>query len=169
MPGAAEGQDLVAVGVHLGHAQRDFRSLRPGVDEDRLGQVARQPVAVQHVGQLGHDFRDHAAEEMKRLLAGPMDCLDDGRMVVADRGAHLAGGEIQVFPPATVLDDRAAGRGEQPRKDIAAVADQVITGCLFEGSRSSSSPVVRVPAWVRTVPRVHGAIREWQHSASFNQ
>ena len=82
-----------AAGPH-GHAQRDFVALGTGVHEDRLGHAGRHPVARHRRGQLRDGFRDHAAEKVEGGFSGAAHRVDDGRVVVADGGAHLARGEV---------------------------------------------------------------------------
>ena len=101
VPGSADRQDLVALGVHLGHAQGYFIAFGAGVDEDGLGQAGRHPVARQRGGQPRDHLGNHAAEQVEGVLARQPDRLDDGRVVVADGGAHLAGGEIQDLRPVS--------------------------------------------------------------------
>ena len=87
---AAKDEDFVTAGVHLGHAERDFRRLRAGIDEDRPFEIARKPIPGQDLRKLGDDFRDHATEQVKCFLPRTLHRLDDGGGIVADRGAHLA-------------------------------------------------------------------------------
>jgi hypothetical protein len=64
----------------------------------------------QDLRKFGYDFRDHATEQMKRLLTGPIDRLDDGGMVMADRGAHLTRGKVKVLAAIAIGDDGAVCR-----------------------------------------------------------
>ena len=59
-----------------------------------------------------------------------MHGFDDGGVIVPDRGAHLARGEIEVLAAVTILDHRAFRRPEQVGEDVAAIPDQKFLGCF---------------------------------------
>ena len=71
----------------------------------------------------------HPAIEMKRALAGLVDRRDDTRMVVAERGAHLARGEIEDFPAFGVPHQRPRALAIR-RGEVHAIADEMLVPSL---------------------------------------
>jgi hypothetical protein len=98
VPRAVETDDLESAGEFLGQAQRRFVALAAGIEKDQLGQAARQQ--RRHAsGECCDRRRQHAAEQVQHLAAALFDRSDDGRMIVAERGAHLARGKIEDARP----------------------------------------------------------------------
>ena len=60
--------------------------------------------------QLDDLGRQDPAEQVDRALAAARDRADHVRMVVAERRAHLAGGEVEDAPAAVVVDVRRPPR-----------------------------------------------------------
>ena len=130
VPGAADGQHLVTPGVQLGHAQRRLVAFRACVDEQRLRQSGRHPILGQGPAEFGHHLGDHAAEQVECLGAGGTNRFDDSGVVVADRRAHLTGGEVENFASRIVPYDRALRLDEEIREDVTAIADQILLSCV---------------------------------------
>ena len=121
---AREPDDLVAAARELGHADRRLVGLAAGVEEDHLLQLRRQQ-GGELAAELDHLGRQHPAEQMERALAAALDRSHHGRMVVAERRAHLARGEVEQPPSAVVVEVGALRPlDEEPRK-VADIADHV--------------------------------------------
>ena len=65
---------------------------------------------------------------MQRGLTGKLDCLDDFRVIVPDGGAHLSRCEIKDFTPSVIIDNTAAGSGEQLLKPVPTIPHQEPVG-----------------------------------------
>ncbi len=125
MPRAVETDDLEAAGELLGQTQRRFVALAAGIEKDQLGQASRQQ--RRHAPRERCDRRrQHAAEQVQHLAAALFDRGDDRRMIVAERGAHLARGKIEDGAPVLVVKVRSAGAYDELGMKFGAVADQVL-------------------------------------------
>jgi hypothetical protein len=131
VPGAGEGQDLVAAGVQLGEAQRGLVGLAAGREEhrprERLGQQ-RHELA----GEVGDVAREEGAEEVHDPPARLAHRLGDRRVTVAERRAHLAGREVQDPPPVLGGEPAALGVLDEQVGEVAAVADEVAVEAFGE-------------------------------------
>jgi hypothetical protein len=94
MPRSPEGDHLEAAAVELGHLDGSVVALASGVHEERLRKRLGEDLR-ERLRQVDHAPRNHSGEEMQRRLAALADRGDDVRVVVPDRGAHLAGGEVE--------------------------------------------------------------------------
>ncbi|MEH3077319.1 MAG: hypothetical protein PGN11_11685 [Quadrisphaera sp.] len=127
VPGAGEGQHLVAAGDELGHPQRRLVGLGSGGEQQRLvercGQRGGQPL-----GQLDDGPAQHAGVEVVELADLAAHGGHDLRVGVAEDRAHLPGGEVEQLVAAGG-DQRGACRAlHELRAEAAAagVADQVL-------------------------------------------
>jgi hypothetical protein len=115
----------VAAGVQLGQPQRGLVGLAAGREEHR----ARERLG-QHGHQLARELDDvpgeEAAEEVHDALAGVPHRVEDRGVPVAERRAHLAGGEVE--DPAAVggLEPAALRALDEQIGELAAVADQLV-------------------------------------------
>jgi hypothetical protein len=124
MEGRAEADHLVAAGRELGHAQRDLVGLAAGVEQHDFLQPRRQQCR-QLAAQL-HDLRgQQPAEQVDRPLKAAPDRGDHGRVIVAERRAHLAGGEVEDPPAAVIVDVGPLGALDEERREVADIADHV--------------------------------------------
>jgi hypothetical protein len=125
VPRAGEGQDLVAAGVQLRQPQRGLVGLAAGGEEHGAGQRLGED-RHELARQLGHVTREEAAEQVHDAPAGVAHRLEDRRVTVAERRAHLPGGEVEDPPP--VLGRQPAARRvlDEQVGELAAVADEVV-------------------------------------------
>ena len=126
-----EADHLVTAGRELGHADRRLVGLAAGVQQQHLLQLRRQQRG-KLAAQLDHLRRQDPAEQMQRALAAARDRGDDVRMVVAERRAHLAGGEVEDAPAAVVVDVRALRPFDEERREVADVADHVVLDGILQ-------------------------------------
>jgi hypothetical protein len=119
----------VPAGDQLGHPDRRLVGLGAGGQQQhlaqRLGQRPGQPPR-----QVHHGPAEHAAEQVVQGADLAPDGLDDGRMRVAEDGAHLARREIEQPPPTGGEDEAALGALDDLRHEStrAGVADEVTIG-----------------------------------------
>ena len=99
-------RDLKAAGVFAGDHHRHFIGVGAGFSEQALLQRARHDRAEAR-GEL--DFLHVVVARMRvdHGIARVLDGCRDGRVVVAERRAHLAGIEIKVFLAGDIEDDRS--------------------------------------------------------------
>ena len=79
---------------------------------------------LQRIRQVEHRRREHPRVEVDDVVERLLDGLGDARVVVADRGADLARGEVEHAAPGRRLEVRAAGPHDRLGPEVAAVADQ---------------------------------------------
>jgi hypothetical protein len=94
--------------------------------------------------QFGHVAREKAAEEVHDPPARRAHRIEDGLVPVAQRRAHLPGGEVE-DPPPILGGQPAAGRAlDEQVRELAAVADQVLAsvgaGGVGGGGRPRAGP-----------------------------
>jgi hypothetical protein len=125
VPRAREGEHLVAAGVELREAQRGLVRLAAGGEEHRAGERRGQQ-RHQLAGELGDVAREEAAEQVHGAPAGVAHRVEDGRVAVAERGAHLAGGEVEQLAPVLGGEPAALRALDEEVGEVPGVADQVI-------------------------------------------
>src|SRR5215211_3971064 len=76
---------------------------------------------------------------MDDLVERLPDRRPHARMVVPDRGAYLAGGEVEHPPPPCRLHERALRPDDQFIEERAPVADQPAGSSIIHGRQSSSA------------------------------
>ena len=73
-------------------------------------------MAQQRAGELEHRRREHPRVQVDHVVERAPDRVADARVVVADRRADLAGGEVEHPPPARGLDERAGRAHDRARR-----------------------------------------------------
>src|SRR5436190_3746310 len=100
MEAPGQAGDLEAAGVHLRELERALRRLGARVQEhyavERIGKESGEPLR-----QGEHRLREHPGVQVRHLVEGAADGVVDARMVVTERGADLARGEVE--DPLAVL------------------------------------------------------------------
>ena len=125
VPRAREREHLVAAGVELREPQRGLVRLAAGGEEHRAGERLGQQ-RHQLARKLGDVAREEAAEQMHRAAAGVPHRVEDRRVAVAERGAHLAGGEVEHLASVLGGEPAALGALDEEVGELPGVADQVI-------------------------------------------
>src|SRR6188768_389387 len=70
-------------------------------------------VAFRLLARFEHRWREHPRVEVDDIVQGAPDRVRHARMVVADRRADLAGGDVEDLPPGGGLDEGAARAGNR--------------------------------------------------------
>ena len=118
VPGAGEGDDLVAAGDQLREPQRRFVGLRARREQLHLVQRVRQAFR-EAPREVDDRAREHAAEQMDQGAGGLTDGGRDRRVRVAEDRAHLPGGEVDQLAPVARVEQAALGpldEGRHPRR-----------------------------------------------------
>ena len=144
----------MAAGRELGHPQRRLVGLAAGVEQDHLLQLGRQQRC-----ELAAELHDlgchHPAEQVDRALAAAPDRGDHGRVIVTERRAHLARGEVEDPPAGIVVDVGALGALDEERRKIADVTDHVALDRRLQLAPARLPAAVCAP-WL--VARRHAAL-----------
>jgi len=139
MEAAGEPDDLEPAGVHLGQLERDLVGLGAGVEEDDLLEPGRQE-RDQALGEREHGFREHPRVQMDDLVERLADRGGDPRVVVAERRADLARGEVQHALPVFRLDPRPLGPLDDEGRKAAGIAKKEALAGV--GHEESLAPAV---------------------------
>lgn len=98
-----EGDDLEPASRTLGHLDRSLSRLGAGVEEERLVETGGED-ACKTLCELDYGLGDHVTDEVVELADVLLDDLNDLRVRVAEKGAHLAGGEIKDLTAIGVVE-----------------------------------------------------------------
>jgi hypothetical protein len=111
--------------VQLGHAHCHFDRLAAGGEQHGAVEAAGER-GHQGFGQVEHRRGQHPRVQVDGGSERALDRLADARVIVADGGADLAGGEIEDAPAVGRGHPGAVGLHDDVLDEVAAVANEVV-------------------------------------------
>src|SRR2546421_4758097 len=144
MPAARQANNLEAAGVHFRDAQGNFVGFSARVDKDNFIQRCRQQ-ADQSLCQLKNRLGKHPGVEVDDFIERLLHSLDDARMIVTNRRANLARGEIQDALSVLCFEPCARGTRHDKRGKTTRITDQKALAFVGHLSFLSGQVVLIVP------------------------